>query len=72
MTDFLGYTKEGKPIFPCQPDRIYTACVISCACCGEFIRGMGGPMYGAVCRTCYQLDREVPDGACNPASPAGS
>lgn len=50
----LGYTKDGKPIYPCEPDRIYTAAVISCARCHKVISGMGGPMAKALCPDCWE------------------
>jgi hypothetical protein len=65
MSEILGYKKDETPIHPCTPGMIYTACFVTCGACGNAIRSMGGPISGAVCRTCYQLDREVPDGACN-------
>lgn len=49
----IGYTAKGEPIYPCEPDRIYTACFISCVKCSTAIRSMGGPMYGAQCTECY-------------------
>lgn len=50
----LGYTREGKPIHPIKPGMIATAAVISCAGCHTIIRGMGGPMQGAVCPKCWE------------------
>lgn len=50
----LGFTKEGKPIHPCKPGMIYTACTITCYGCGKIIRGMGGPMHGAICWDCNE------------------
>lgn len=57
MTQILGYDKEGKPIYPIKPGMIATAAVISCICCGFYIRGMGGPMYGAKCVPCYEKEQ---------------
>lgn len=54
MTDILGYTREGVLIYPIQPGMIATAAVISCAGCHAVIRGMGGPMQGAVCLKCWE------------------
>lgn len=51
--EILGYTREGKPINPCEPGRIYTACIVVCAGCRKVIRGMGGPIQGAVCPECW-------------------
>lgn len=67
MSKILGYTKDGKPIHPCEPGRIYTACVISCVGCGHYIRGMGGPMRGALCANCYE--QEQTNASSNPSSP---
>lgn len=54
MSKILGYTKDGKPIHPIKPSMIATACFISCAGCHAVIRGMGGPMQGAVCPKCWE------------------
>lgn len=45
----LGFTQHGKPILPIKEGMITTAAVIACAACGTVIRGMGGPMQGALC-----------------------
>jgi hypothetical protein len=50
----LGYLPGGKRIGPCQPGRIYTACVVSCVGCHKVIRGMGGPLRGAMCLDCWE------------------
>lgn len=57
--DILGYTKNGDPICEVPAGRITTACCISCSVCGEGIRGMGGPMYGAKCPGCFQFHAVV-------------
>lgn len=54
MRKVLGYTKDNKPIHPCEDGRIYTACVISCVGCHKMIRGMGGPVHGATCVDCWE------------------
>lgn len=62
MTDtILGYTKDGKPIKPIKPGMVATACVVSCVECGHFIRGMGGPMYGAKCVLCHGKEQPHAD-----------
>lgn len=50
----LGYLPNGQRIHPLEEGRIYTAAVISCAGCHTIIRGMGGPMQGAVCPKCWE------------------
>jgi len=56
MPEILGYTKEGKPIYPIEPGRIATLAVISCFGCGAVIRGAGGPQHGAKCVPCYEKE----------------
>lgn len=55
--EVLGYSRDGKPIHPLSPGRVYTACVISCVECGHYIRGMGGPMRGAKCVPCFTKEK---------------
>lgn len=62
MSEILGYDSKGNPIRPIKPGMITTACVISCAACGHYICGMGGPNRGAKCVPCYE--KEQTD-ACN-------
>ena len=54
--EILGYTKEGKPIYPIKPGMIATAAIISCVKCGVYVRSMGGPMHGATCVECTPMD----------------
>lgn len=53
----IGYTAKGEPIYPCEPDRIYTACFISCSKCGNAISAHGGPSHGATCVDCYSATK---------------
>lgn len=57
--DILGYdqTIDGawEPVYECKPDYIYSAAVVHCQQCGEFIRGMGGPL-NALCLKCYTVN----------------
>lgn len=57
--EILGYTKYGEPIHQLKPGMIATAAVVSCSVCGAGIRGMGGPMHGAKCPTCFQFESVV-------------
>lgn len=50
----IGYLPGGKRIGPCQPNRIYTAAIVSCCACHTVIRGAGGPMRGALCPECWE------------------
>lgn len=50
----LGYLPGGKRIHPIKPGMIATACVVSCVGCHKIIRGMGGPMRGALCLDCWE------------------
>ncbi|MNQ24759.1 hypothetical protein D3C85_379630 [compost metagenome] len=50
----LGYLPGGKRIHPIQPGMIATACIVSCVGCHKVIRGMGGPMRGALCLDCWE------------------
>lgn len=49
----LGYKKDGKPIHPIKPGMMATAAVVICCGCHTAIRGMGGPIQGALCLTCW-------------------
>ena len=53
--EILGYTKEGKPIYPIKPGMIATAAIISCIKCRVCIRSAGGPMHGATCVKCADI-----------------
>ena len=50
----LGYLPGGKPIHPIGAGMIATACVVSCVGCHKVIRGMGGPLRGALCPDCWE------------------
>lgn len=50
----LGYLPGGKRIHPIGAGMIATACVVSCVGCHKVIGGMGGPMYGALCPSCWE------------------
>lgn len=74
MNDILGYTREGMPIYPCEPGSIYTAALVICHECHKAIRGMGGPMQGALCTECWPkkirgvtllVKRYEPDTSCD-------
>lgn len=57
--DILGYKANGEPIHELKPGMIATACTVSCSVCGAGIRGMGGPMHGAKCPSCFQFEKVV-------------
>lgn len=50
----LGYLPGGKRIHPIGAGMIATACVVTCAGCHKVIRGMGGPLRGALCLDCWE------------------
>ena len=52
--EVLGFYPDGKPIRECEPGRIYTAAVVICKGCRKVIRGMGGPISGALCFDCNE------------------
>lgn len=61
MTDepILGYDKNGQPIEKTKRGFVYTAACILCVECRKIIRGMGGPMYGSICKECHDKNREL-------------
>lgn len=59
--EILGYTANGEPIHKTKPGMIYTQCIIACAACSKIIRGMGGPMQGALCVDCHTGIDQVAD-----------
>jgi hypothetical protein len=50
----LGYRVDGKAIYPIKEGMIATAAIVSCTNCHKIIRGMGGPIRGAVCLDCWE------------------
>ena len=50
----IGYLPGGQRIHPCDPNRIYSAAIVSCSGCGQVIRGAGGHLHQAQCPTCWE------------------
>ena len=54
MTEILGYSADGVPIYEVPRGSITTAAFILCSECNAAIRSMGGPLYGALCVPCHE------------------
>lgn len=58
MTDkkVIGYYTDGKAILEPERDRIYTQAFINCSNCNQTISSIGGPLIGAMCVKCFQME----------------